>query len=257
MTKEWLYYWLLAVDEHSLQSPFIFSFYQRYIKNGSYEKITQIEQLRKALHKDHTLVEVNDFGAGSTLNNQQKRKVSYIAKTSASRARFSLFLRDLIIFEKYQNVLELGTSLGINTLYMASDNTNPELLVHTIEGSRTIAQLAVKNFEHCDQTNIRSHIGNIDDVLPTVLTEMKSVDLAYLDANHTLEATLDYFRQILPYTHENSTIVVDDIHWSGEMKTAWETLKLHEQVTTSVDLFDAGMLFFRSGLRKNHHIIEF
>jgi hypothetical protein len=41
------------------------------------------------------------------------------------------------------------------------------------------------------------------------------------------------------------------------MKKAWEELKESKEVTSSIDLFDAGLLFFNQDFKKQHHILSF
>jgi hypothetical protein len=45
--------------------------------------------------------------------------------------------------------------------------------------------------------------------------------------------------------HEYSVLIFDDIHWSGEMEEAWNTIKAHEQVRLTIDLFFIGIVYFR------------
>lgn len=256
MMREWLVYWLYSVDRHSLQSPFIYSFFIHFIRNKAFNENPQIEKLKSDLKGNQTIITIEDFGAGSIANNRLKRSVSYIAKTSTSSSRFSILLHNII--EKYQftQVLELGTSLGLNTLYMSIANTK-NLQIQTIEGSKEIAAIAADNFAKLGANNINLHVGNIDDLLAPVISEMNHIDLAYLDANHTYEATIRYFEEISDKIQESSIVIIDDIHWSPEMKKAWKALISHPKVTHSVDIYDAGILFFKEGLQKQHFILEF
>jgi len=41
------------------------------------------------------------------------------------------------------------------------------------------------------------------------------------------------------------------------MNEAWEALKKHPQVSLSVDLFEAGILFLSPSLLKEHYILDF
>jgi hypothetical protein len=50
-------------------------------------------------------------------------------------------------------------------------------------------------------------------------------------------------------------VVLDDIHWSKEMEQAWKYCKDHGSVTLSVDLFFAGVLFFRQEIREKQHFV--
>ncbi len=250
---EWLKYWLNAVDEHSLQAPFIFDFYNSVIKKRS-SPIANIEVIRKELLKNQTYIKVNDLGAGSRLNKQADRKISYIARTSSSSSKFSLFLRSLIEYMQSGTILELGTSFGMNTAYMAHGLGTQ---VYTFEGSPAIASVARQNFKKLGLSNIYFKLGNIDNILQESIKDIPNFDLVYMDANHTKEATLRYFNIIQSKLKEKSVVVIDDIHWSQEMREAWKVLIDKTEVTLSVDLYDAGLLFFDPSFTKKHYIISF
>jgi hypothetical protein len=55
----------------------------------------------------------------------------------------------------------------------------------------------------------------------------------------------------------NSVLVLDDIHWSTEMENAWKKIKQHKRVTLAIDIFDAGLVFFRPLLSKQHYTLSF
>ncbi|MEX0636591.1 MAG: class I SAM-dependent methyltransferase, partial [Ferruginibacter sp.] len=100
--------------------------------------------------------------------------------------------------------------------------------------------------------------GDFAHTLPALLSIVDKVDLAYVDGNHRKIPTLDYFAQLLFKSHENSIIIFDDIHWSAEMEAAWETIKAHNSVTLSIDLFFIGIIFFKKEFKvKQHFILRF
>jgi hypothetical protein len=70
------------------------------------------------------------------------------------------------------------------------------------------------------------------------------LDLAFVDANHTYEATWLYFDVLAGKVHEKSVIVIDDIHYSTEMEKAWYAICADERVTTTIDLYQMGLVFF-------------
>ena len=76
----------------------------------------------------------------------------------------------------------------------------------------------------------------------------KQVDIAYLDANHTCEATLRYFRQLLSAAQPHSIYIVDDIHHSPGMEQAWKTIQAMEEVTSTLDLYHVGVVLFNPHL---------
>jgi predicted O-methyltransferase YrrM len=248
-------YWLLSVNEHSLHSPFLYKCYTEVVKSKSNEHDSAIEELRKQLLKNGTIVEIEEMGAGSRVNSSNARKINEIAKHSATPTRFSLLLSRIIQQYDFKSIVELGTSLGLNTAYLAKSNEQAE--VTTFEGSETIAELATQHFEQLGLKNIELIIGNIDQTLEPWLANTKSIDLAYLDANHRYEPTIRYFNLLLPKMNKQGMIILDDIHWSKEMNQAWNELKNHVQVSISIDLFEGGILFLNPEIPKDQYILSF
>ena len=150
-------------------------------------------------------------------------------------------------------VVELGTSLGINTRYLAQISTSTK--VHTLEGAEPIFQLAAEHLNELD--NVDSQMGNIDELLPILIDQLPQIDLAYIDANHTYDATMRYYNLLVQKKLPSTIIVVGDIHWSSGMEKAWKEIIGREEVTLSVDLFHCGLLFFLPVTEKQEYIIWF
>lgn len=255
-TKEFLFYLIKAKSKYYVHSPFVFEFVNEVLNDTrSFYSYEEIESTRKLLSMDDSMIEVEDFGAGSQHKKKNKRTISFIAKTSAAPKKYSQLLFRIIEYYKCKNILELGTSLGVTTLYLSASNHHKN--VFTIEGSKVIADEARKNFNQLNRTNINLILGTFEEKLLPTLTEIKQVDILYLDGNHRLKPTLEYFNTCLPFLHENSIVVIDDIYWSSEMKQAWTEIKLHSSVTLSIDLFRMGILFFRKDRHKEHFRLYF
>lgn len=256
IVKQYLQYWLNAIDQYSLHSPFVYRFYNEVIAESPItSRFTEIEALRQSLLKNHTTLHVQDLGAGSLALPESTRRISKIADTSLSTPKFSRFLYRLLRYFNPVNVLDLGTSLGINTAYMA--RATPSSPIYTLEGCPNIANLARDHFNQLQLENIRLIEGNIDETLPNVLQEMGSSDFVFFDANHTETATLHYFELCLHYKSEHSIFVFDDIHLSKEMNNAWEQIREHHDVRLTIDIFDAGIVFFEKGMQSGHYRLSF
>lgn len=254
----YLQYWLRAVNHYSLHSPFAYELYTKAIKPDRQETAFKaIEQIRAELLKNPQPIQLRELGAGSSVNRSKKRPLSDIAHHSLSSASCSRLLYRLIRHMKAETILELGTSLGINTLYLSS--ASPAGKVYTLEGCPQTAATARKVFQQYQalsmeqHQNIRLEEGPIDEMLPKLLREQQpTLDAAYLDANHTYEASIRYFKLLLPHLHNNSFVVVDDIYWSPGMKKAWKEMQQHPRVSLSLDLYKVGILFFQPGLQAGH-----
>ena len=148
-------------------------------------------------------------------------------------------------------IVELGTSFGISTAYLASaDSRNT---VTTMEGSGAVLKIAQGVWRALKLENIRWVEGNIDHTLYDYTRER--VDVAYVDANHTYEATMRYVNYLLPIMDMKGIIFMDDIHYSAQMERAWQKLKADKRITTSMDLYHVGLLFVDPHYLKRHYRI--
>lgn len=240
-----------------MHSPFVFDFVRCVLNNKNrYEPPAQIEALRNILLQDKTLLPIEDLGAGSRVHASTQKNIRQIAKTAVKPKKFGRFFYRLVGHYHPKTILELGTSLGISTAYMAA--AAPQATIITIEGSLHVQQRAVKNFETLGMGFIKSLHGAFDAVLPQVLGSVDTVDLAYVDGNHRLEPTLRYFEQLLKKRTAASVFIFDDIHWSAEMEEAWHAIKQHPDVRYTIDLFFLGLVFFRPEFKiKQHFQIRF
>jgi len=255
LIKEYIKYFHCKTDEHSLHSPFFFEFYLNLIKGKTYSEAWEnIEVNRRSLLKNEEEITIFDLGAGSKVEKSPARKIKSIARHSLTSAKFSQFLFRLIQHFDFNHIIELGTSLGINTSYLSI--ANPKATIHTFEADPKALKIAREiNSSH---DNIQFHQGDIGNLLPSLLNKWnQKTSLVYADANHTYEASIQYFNALLPYLSSTSIYIMDDIHWSAEMNKAWEELKGHKEVTSSIDLFDAGLLFFNPDFKKQHYVLDF
>jgi len=237
---------------HGMHSPFVFEFITKVLNDRTvYPEYERVEALRSQLLNDHTVLEVEDFGAGSSVTKKNKRSISSIAKNSAKPKKFGQLLFRMIKYYQPANILELGTSLGITTSYLSL--AKPDARLITMEGSKEIAEVAKTNFRNLDTRNIETTEGNFDNILLSVVRGLSIVELAFIDGNHRQEPTERYFKEFLAKTSNDSILVFDDIHWSSEMEAAWETIKKNAAVTCSIDLFFIGVVFFRKEFKEKQH----
>ena len=211
----------------------------------------KIEELRKGLLKNTFRITGQDFGAGP---HRQKKDLTLadIARVGISTPRLSLLYQHILQYIDGKYVVELGTALGLNTLYLASQKATR---VFTFEGNKSLVDVALTHFELFEKPNIRLIEGNIDHTLPEFLQQTDKINFVLMDANHRYGPTVRYFRLLARRLTEKSVVVIDDIHWSEEMERAWEELRHHELVYGSIDLYRCGILFFDPALNKQHFVI--
>lgn len=235
---------------HGIHSPFAYQLCEEVFYNPcAFYEFESLDVLRQDLLEDNRVLNIDDYGAGSTVFRNRQRKISAIAQKGISSKGQSELLFKLSNFLNCQTRVELGTSLGLNTLYLASVNKLGK--VYSLEGSSELLEVArtlckKRQLENC----IQFVEGRFDDTFAGVLNSIPQLDLLYVDGNHTYEATLRYFRMALAKTHKNTVFVFDDIYWSTGMTKAWQEICNHPSVTLSIDAFYLGMVFFRPEIKE-------
>lgn len=254
IAKRYIAYRRRAINRHGVHSPFVYDLIENVFRKKHLENKVDIKSLRRELLKDHSEIEVEDLGAGSRIDNNRLRKVSNIAKVSATPLHKSAILQRLVDFMEYKSILELGSNLGLTTSVLASAKANPKVV--SIEGAPELAAIAVKNLE---KLNLKAEImvGSFEDTLDLALGRFEKLDMAYIDGNHRKEATLSYFEAITEKMHNDSVIIIGDIHWSDGMEEAWELVKAKSSVQVTIDLFDMGLVFFRKEMTPEHYTIYY
>jgi predicted O-methyltransferase YrrM len=207
-----------------------------------------LEQTRAELLANNSIIEVEDLGAGSRVSKNTKRSVKSIAKNALAPKYQAQALFKIVEHFKPKTVLELGTSLGLTTCYLAE--ANKKSTIYTIEGSSNIAQKANDTFRSRELQNIKLLVGNFDQVLPELFKEIENIDLAYIDGNHRYDATIRYVEWILEKCSDESIIILDDIYWSKEMTKAWQELKADSRFSISLDYYHFGVLFLQKRMTK-------
>jgi predicted O-methyltransferase YrrM len=251
---KYLRYYLTASNGkgHGTHSPFIFHFITQVLNDKKqYSEYETVESLRKKMLKDETVLNIQDFGAGSSITKTNQRTIASIAKNAAKPKKFGQLLFRMVKAYQPETVLELGTSLGITTSYLSLAKPNARLI--TMEGAAAIADVAKKNFHKLKLQNISLTEGNFDLTLPAVVRGLSSVDFVFIDGNHRQQPTENYFHQLLSKINNDSILIFDDIHWSKEMEAAWDTIKNHPSVQCTVDLFFIGIVFFRPEFHEKQH----
>jgi len=257
LAYKYLKYYFTAANGkgHGIHSPFVFDFIKNVLNDKIvYPEFEKIENLRRNLMSDKTIITVEDLGAGEYRN--KNRSVSSIARRSLKPIKFGQLFYRMVKKYRPQSILELGTSLGITTSYLSM--AKPDARIITLEGSDKVADKARNNFSQLELKNIELVRGNFDTTLEHVLAQLHKIDFVFIDGNHRQEPTIRYYRQLFPKMHNDSILILDDIHWSREMEQAWKVIISDDAVACSMDLFSIGVILFRNQFKeKQHFIIRF
>jgi len=249
-------YWFKAKTPHGLHSPFVYHLASEVILSRKLNNdFSNIENIRHELLRSNQEIDTTDFGTGGSKGVHVSRKIKHITENFVSSPKYCQLLFRLVNYFKPENMLELGTSLGISTIYQASASTNSRFI--SLEGCPNTARVAEINLDKLGLKNVGIVVGNIDDTLDEALSGFPQLDYVFIDGNHRKEPTLNYFAKCLQMAQNDSLFVLDDIHWSGDMEEAWEEIKQNPQVRVTIDLFSLGLVFFRKEQEKEHFVVRF
>ncbi|HEY5393490.1 MAG TPA: SAM-dependent methyltransferase, partial [Hanamia sp.] len=140
LVKKYFKYYLTAQNGkgHGIHSPFVFDFIIHVLNDKKkYNSYFKIESIRKQLLNNGNVIEVEDFGAGSAVIPYKERKIKDIAASSLKKKKFAQLLFRIVRYYHSKTIVELGTSFGISTSYLASANSGSK--VYTFEGAKNIA----------------------------------------------------------------------------------------------------------------------
>jgi len=237
-----------------IHSPFLFQLMNTCFYDQPEDKFLPIEQIRYELLQDTQHIERTDWGSGNSKNNKLQQ-IRAIARKSLQSPRNARLLFRLAKHLQAKNILELGTSFGITTSYLALAAQNGNVI--TIEGDPAIHSKAVSHFKQLGLTNIHAVYGNFDEVLPQLISTYKLFDMVWIDGNHRKEPTLRYYKMLLKHMHPEGLMIFDDIHWSPEMTEAWDIIRKNEKATLTIDIFQMGLVFISKKLSKEHRFIRY
>ena len=240
---------------HGVHSPFVFAFIKNVLNTKSKgPSIDAIELYRQRLLNNQKEITILDLGAGADPKGNKSRTIAQIAKGALKPKKYSSLLSRIVKYYQPSQVLEMGTSLGITTCYLAHGVPNASVV--TMEGAPTVAHEALTTFKNLGFQNIQLIEGNFDQSLPNYLQSVSTIGIAYVDGNHRYEPTMQYFNLLLTKSDEHSIFIFDDIHWSSEMEKAWAEIKADARVSLTIDLFYHSLLILFIVTRKIHSILS-
>jgi predicted O-methyltransferase YrrM len=245
-------------NRYQVHSPYLYTMIEEVIRSDKHEAgFERIEQIRQECLKGNEIIQKTDYGESG--KNYPGRaypiSVSKIARTSLSTPKYARRLYRLVQFMNAGKILEIGTSLGITTAYLAL--ANPGSRIITLEGCPELSLKAREHFHRLGIHNIDLIEGRFEDTLSKALMQLGTVDLVYIDGNHHKDAMIDYFEQCSHHSGNETVMIFDDIHSSSGMEEAWEIIRKKAEVQVSLDLFSTGWVLFRKESSKEHFRLRY
>ena len=246
-----------AVTRFKVHSPFVYDLVEKVFRdNKKYDDYRMLNRLHRRYANRRDRIETMDFGSGAG-SSEYSIRITKVGKLVRERSHTKKQLELLYRIARYfhpEILLEFGTAAGISTLYLGKGS--PETQIVTMEGCLGLASVARKSFQK-REIKAEVEVGEFTAILDSVLSKIDRLDMVFIDGNHRKQPTLEYFAKCAARSNEESVIMIDDIHWSYGMESAWEEIKKDERVSVTIDLYWMGMVFFRKGIEKQDFIIRY
>lgn len=250
--SSYFYYWFSAKKRHKIHSPFVYELSDKCMATPIRPADKElIKKQFRALSTNKSSITISDFGAGSKIMGNE-RKISAIFKNSRSSENYANLLYRLASYYQPKRILEFGTSLAWGTLHLHLGN--PDTHIDTVEGCPQTYQKSKALFP-LQSENVHFHHAIFEDYLAQLTNE--SYDLIFIDGNHRGQALLDYVNKLLPFSHQDTLWILDDIRWSDDMWQAWEQIENDSRFHVTVDFMRMGIALRRESQEKETFYLRF
>jgi predicted O-methyltransferase YrrM len=220
-----LYRSVLRRKGYGVHSPFVYNLITKVIEERCpYYCFSDIERLRKRL------------------------------RFEAVRPKQGALLFRLTHHFRPQNILQIGASTGLSTLYLTSYRQGVGCIV--LEKRPEQASIARRLYAEAARTPIDLRVGDYTALLPGVLKEMERVDFVFF--NTCREASVcTLFDACAAHAQAESVFVFDGIKANRTMRTLWKRVCGHPDVSVTLDLYSLGIVCFNKKWHKRNYTVYF
>jgi len=184
------------------------------------------------------------------LNSENSLKIPTLQKTQPKN--YGALLFRLINFFKCRSVLQIGSSTGVMSLYLALPLRN-SCNCYALE-ERTGLLDSVRVFaENHSLKNLHWMEGAYAENLRRLKPEIASCDFIFINTMGDAEKTSEALHLTKTFVSRDTVMVIDNIQRDKAMKKLWQEIKSREDVGLTVDLLSLGLVFFNTQLHKQHY----
>jgi predicted O-methyltransferase YrrM len=219
---------------HGVHSPFMYNLITKVIEEKSaFYAFEEIENFRRKI-----LAENNTW--------------SKITAQEVQSPNYGKFLFRMVHFFKCRNVIQIGGSTGIMSLYLALASGTQDKCY--ILEERPCLLSAIDDFilaHHLKQLHLME--GACEENLKTLHILLQRADFIFI---HSLPESMGWeklYTLCEPLMRKTSIVVLHNIRKNQEMKKGWRFLQNLPQARVTIDLYVAGMVFFDDKLPKRHY----
>lgn len=248
---QFIRFYFLAIGKHRVHSPFVYSFIENVLEDQRwFYAFDEIEFQRKALAKIDLKIKLK-YNIQGAKKQYDAYTLKSLIKTSVLNPYKCRVLFRTLEFLELKKGLELGSSIGISSSYLAKA-VSPGILYCMTENA-ALCDLANKVHKSLNITNCNNLCKSFNEIMEETQLKFDEADFVFINGIESSRDTVRYFEQVLPFLHEKSIIIINDIYRSGKIHEDWQRIKSNKKVTLSIDLFYFGIVFFSPDFKERQN----
>ena len=218
---------------HGVHSPFVYNLITKVIEEkASFYAFDEIEKYRKELLS-------------------QKNDLSILTTKEAQSREYGALLFRIVNFFKCQSVLQIGSSTGIMSLYLAMASKHCDCFA--LEERPNIL-CAIKDFVLAHNLDKFHFVeGNSKEALMKFQSTSTQMDLIFINQLPESMTVEELYSLCQSLRHKETVLIINEIKRNKNMNKLWLMMRNHPQSRVSIDLFALGILFFDDKLHKKHY----
>jgi predicted O-methyltransferase YrrM len=183
---------------------------------------------------------------------KKENPLDILTEQETQAKNYGALLFRLVNFFKCRNVLQIGSSTGVMSLYLALPLRN-SCECYVLE-ERPGLQESVRDFAKIHSLkNLHFQEGAYQENLNRLKTQFASFDFIFINARGDVEKTRDALGWIETFICPDTVMVIDNIRQDEAMKSVWQEIKNRPDVGLTIDLFSLGLVFFNPRLHRQHY----
>lgn len=234
---------------YGVHSPFVYNVITKVIEeSSSYYPLADIALTRLKLHYREDLVSYPD-----KRNKEKSRQqtIGHFVQKKAISPKQGALLFKLTNYFKPVYILQIGTNMGLSTLYLTSYACGLHCIA--MESTPEFAAVAAETLKEA-RNKVDLRVGNYPELLPKVLQDLKQLDFVFFNTSSDELCSSLLFNECVKYVHQNTVFVFYGIKNSRKMRQLWIGICSHPDVTVTIDLYSLGIVFFNKKLYKHNYI---
>jgi len=160
--------------------------------------------------------------------------INILTAQETQTKNYGALLFRLVNFFKCRNILQIGSSTGLMSLYLALPLRN-SCVCHALEEKTGLLEPVRSFAKNHLLTNLHLSEGVYADMLSCLKPENTSFDFIFINAMGDSEKTRNALSLTETFVYSGTIMVIDGIKRNKSMKKLWEEIKNRSDVRLTID----------------------